>query len=186
MRGVTEELARGWLILVIPTGGMLTQLRIAANVIIDVDLPCSGLSTPRVLECAATVSCVRLLHRGVRVTAVVHRMRILDRSLETARHCRPVRQLQTASNVFTAIPRLQNTDPVIPRNHLTEPRSNQGEETMSFLKKLITEEDGQDMVEYGLIIALVVVAAAGILTAFGAQITGGYTAVGTKIANDIK
>ena len=57
---------------------------------------------------------------------------------------------------------------------------------MSFLKKLFIEEDGQDMVEYGLVTALVVLGAIAVLTAFGTDITGGFTAMGVKVTDNIK
>jgi pilus assembly protein Flp/PilA len=53
---------------------------------------------------------------------------------------------------------------------------------MSFLKNFIVEEDGQDMVEYGLVIALVVVVGITAFTTLGTQISTGIGAVGTSIA----
>jgi Flp pilus assembly pilin Flp len=52
---------------------------------------------------------------------------------------------------------------------------------MSFLKSFFVEEDGQDMVEYGLVIALVVLAAAGGYTAFQVQINAALATLGTSI-----
>jgi pilus assembly protein Flp/PilA len=52
---------------------------------------------------------------------------------------------------------------------------------MSFLKNLFVEEDGQDMVEYGLVIALVVLAAVIGVTAFGTQIGTGFNTLKTAI-----
>jgi len=52
---------------------------------------------------------------------------------------------------------------------------------MSFLKNFFVEEEGQDMVEYGLVIALVVIGAAAGYTAFQVQITGALTTLGTAI-----
>ena len=49
---------------------------------------------------------------------------------------------------------------------------------MSFLKNFINEEDGQDMVEYGLIIALVVLGAVIAFTHFGTQVAAGVTTQG--------
>ncbi len=54
---------------------------------------------------------------------------------------------------------------------------------MSFLKSFLVEEDGQDMVEYGLILALVVAGAVGIYTTFGTAITTGLSTVTTAIGN---
>jgi Flp pilus assembly pilin Flp len=56
---------------------------------------------------------------------------------------------------------------------------------MSFVKKLFIEEDGQDMVEYGLVIALLVAAAAGILGTYFASVTAGFTAMGTNIKTNV-
>lgn len=41
---------------------------------------------------------------------------------------------------------------------------------MEFLRKLWSEEEGQGMIEYGLIIALISIAVIGILTLFGPQL----------------
>ncbi len=56
---------------------------------------------------------------------------------------------------------------------------------MSFLKNFFVEEDGQDMVEYGLVLALVVIGAAAGYTAFKTQITGALTTLGTAIAANL-
>jgi pilus assembly protein Flp/PilA len=53
---------------------------------------------------------------------------------------------------------------------------------MSFLKKLFIEEDGQDMVEYGLVIALVVIVTAAALTALKGNISTGLSAVGASVS----
>ena len=53
---------------------------------------------------------------------------------------------------------------------------------MSFLKNLFVEEDGQDMVEYGLVIALVVMGAVVALGTFNGKITGALNTLGTAIA----
>jgi Flp pilus assembly pilin Flp len=54
---------------------------------------------------------------------------------------------------------------------------------MSILKKLLREEDGQDMVEYGLVISLVVVGGVTAYTAFGTQINTGLNNVLTTLGN---
>jgi Flp pilus assembly pilin Flp len=56
---------------------------------------------------------------------------------------------------------------------------------MSFLKNFFIEEDGQDMVEYGLVIALLVAAAAGILGTYFSSVTSGFTAMGTNIKTNV-
>jgi Flp pilus assembly pilin Flp len=55
-----------------------------------------------------------------------------------------------------------------------------GDRTMSFLKNFFVEEDGQDMVEYGLIIALLVLLAA---VAFGHYGTVMNTAIKDQADN---
>ncbi len=57
---------------------------------------------------------------------------------------------------------------------------------MNFFKTLLIEEDGQDMVEYGLVIALVVLASAGLLTTFSGKISTAFTALGTDVTTNIK
>jgi Flp pilus assembly pilin Flp len=53
---------------------------------------------------------------------------------------------------------------------------------MSFLKNLFVEEDGQDMVEYGLILALVVAGGIVAYQTLGGAITGGITTAANAIA----
>ena len=52
----------------------------------------------------------------------------------------------------------------------------------SFYVRYTTEEEGQTMAEYGLIIALVAVAAVAGFTALGGNIAARITAVGSTIA----
>jgi pilus assembly protein Flp/PilA len=56
---------------------------------------------------------------------------------------------------------------------------------MSFLKNLFVEEDGQDMVEYGIVIALVVIAAAAAMTTFGTQISTSFGTLTGQVSADI-
>ena len=51
---------------------------------------------------------------------------------------------------------------------------------MSFIKNFAIEENGQDMVEYGLIIALVVLAAVTAFTYFGTEVGTGIHDQGTR------
>jgi len=53
---------------------------------------------------------------------------------------------------------------------------------MSFLKKFVMEEDGQDMVEYGLVLALVVAVGLAGLTVLGPQVTTAFTTATNAIA----
>jgi len=52
---------------------------------------------------------------------------------------------------------------------------------MSLLKDLSIEERGQDMVEYGLVIALVVIVGATAYATFGTQISTAISNVGSSI-----
>jgi Flp pilus assembly pilin Flp len=54
---------------------------------------------------------------------------------------------------------------------------------MSLLKNLLIEEDGQDMVEYGLVLAAVVAAGVLVFTGFSTSIVNGYKTVETAIAS---
>jgi pilus assembly protein Flp/PilA len=168
VHGVTEELSRDSLVVVVPSAALNRWLKAETNVFIAVDLPFSGVCSPRVLECAATLSCVRSFMQGVRVKADVHRMTVIsrDRATRTKRK---------------SAARLCGAEPVSIGNHTIISNSKSGEKTMSFLKNMLAEEDGQDMVEYGLVIALVVLAAAGGYTAFQVQINAALTTLGTSI-----
>jgi Flp pilus assembly pilin Flp len=57
---------------------------------------------------------------------------------------------------------------------------------MSFINRIINEQDGQDMVEYGLVIALVVLAAGAILTGFSTNIGTAFTALGGDVTTQVK
>jgi Flp pilus assembly pilin Flp len=52
---------------------------------------------------------------------------------------------------------------------------------MSLLKRFFTEEDGQDMVEYGLVISLVVIGGVAGYTAFSNQIGAALNTLGGAI-----
>jgi pilus assembly protein Flp/PilA len=57
---------------------------------------------------------------------------------------------------------------------------------MSFLKNFYAEECGQDMVEYGLILGLVVLAAIAAFTTFGGNLSTGITDQAGKVATNVK
>jgi Flp pilus assembly pilin Flp len=184
VRGVTEEVTRESLVVVIPSpaGGWLKN---AANVTIAVELPVKGKFEPRVLECAATISLVSASVNAVRVVAKVNRMTVMSREAEPEVASRPVRHSCAAGNV-PAVSRSQNDNPVIPRNHRTNlKKHSRGEHTMSFLKNFFVEEDGQDMVEYGLVISLVVIGGVTAYTAFGTSINSAIGVVGTHITSSL-
>jgi Flp pilus assembly pilin Flp len=54
---------------------------------------------------------------------------------------------------------------------------------MNILKNFFIQEDGQDMVEYGLVISLVVIGAVGAYSVFSNQVNNGIANVGNSIAN---
>ena len=63
---------------------------------------------------------------------------------------------------------------------VTEPNT-----PMDLLKNLFIEEDGQDMVEYGLVIALVVIAAASLLSGFKSKISTGLSTLGSAVETSL-
>jgi Flp pilus assembly pilin Flp len=60
--------------------------------------------------------------------------------------------------------------------------SKHGEEIMSLLKNFLIEEDGQDLVEYGLVLAAVVAAGVLAFTAYSSTISTGFSSIYTAIA----
>ena len=54
---------------------------------------------------------------------------------------------------------------------------------MLFLKSFLIEEDGQDMVEYGLVVAAVVVAGVAVFNTFSTQLGTAFVTVETNITN---
>jgi Flp pilus assembly pilin Flp len=56
---------------------------------------------------------------------------------------------------------------------------------MSFIKNFLKEEDGQDMVEYGLVISLVVIGGVTAYTAFGTSINNAIGTVATSITSNL-
>jgi Flp pilus assembly pilin Flp len=183
VRGVTEELAREYLVVVAPSLAAHGWLIDGAAISIAVELPSTGIVEPRILECAAIVCDVRAFSSRVRILAEVHRMSVnrfhpvlRAKSLPVTRMC--------AAHPFPAADRPLNHNPVIRQNHVTN-LNQTGENKMSFLKNLFVEEDGQDMVEYGLVIALVVIAAAAALSIFKNQITTGLGTLGNAVAANL-
>jgi pilus assembly protein Flp/PilA len=183
-RGVTEAISRDMLVVMTFSAGHVARLRNSAHLVIAIDLPNSGISGPRVLECAVTVYAVRAMKSGLRISAGVDRMSIRNRE--------PGRAISQSSDaarsgrkVISAIGGSRNMDQMVRRNHITNTTQHQGELSMSFLKNLFVEEDGQDMVEYGLVISLVAIAGAAILTTFKGTISTAFTALGTSVTTNI-
>jgi len=181
-RGFTEELTRESLVVVTSSVSARRWLRKDATVLIAVDLPCTGASGPRVLECEASLAGVRKSGQALRLAVTVRSMAIVDRDPDIYFARRPAAHTCSASLV-SVVTRSQNRNPVGLTSHATNPSFNsQGELTMSKLKNFFAEEDGQDLVEYGLVIALVVVGGATAYTAFSNTITSALTGLGTKIS----
>jgi pilus assembly protein Flp/PilA len=53
-------------------------------------------------------------------------------------------------------------------------------------KNLYNEQDGQDMVEYGLVVALIAIIVMAAVTLFGTDLSAGFTSVNTKIVANVK
>lgn len=187
-RAITKELSRESLVVITLSAVPVERLSFLTHIAVGIELPHSREFQPRVLECAATVSAVRQLDSGLRISAKVNRMTIKDREPEQAASLRfdaGVHGLRP----FAAVAGPRNSHSVVLRSHLTEdqifnlqdPTQTQGENSMSFIKKLFVEEDGQDMVEYGLVIALVVLGSAALLTAFSGSISTGFSTLGSSV-----
>ena len=52
---------------------------------------------------------------------------------------------------------------------------------MTYIKNFINDEEGQDLVEYALLISFIALAATAALTLFGTSIGGYYGALGIKV-----
>jgi len=189
-RGVTEELTRESVVVIMPSvsaNRWLTKgwLKAFAKVSIAVELPFTGAVEPRVLECAATVSRVRTSGEGVRIVALIDRMMVLSRKPEAHTRLRSL-AYRCAGGSVSAAGRSQNVNPVIRTNHRTKLNSElTGERTMKFLKNFFAEEDGQDMIEYGLVISLVVIGGVAAYTAFSGAINSGLNVVAGHITSTL-
>jgi Flp pilus assembly pilin Flp len=186
VRGVTEELTRESVVVVAPSVLSRKWLKPAASVYVSVELPSEGTVEPRVLECVASISEVRAFSNKVRIVAEIQRMAVIEREPEK-RTGRRTATHSCAAGTVPAVPRSQNDDPVILVNHPTKIKSNStGEHTMSFLKKFFIEEEGQDMIEYGLVAALVVIAGAVAYTSFGGAVSNGINSLTANVQNVFK
>lgn len=87
-------------------------------------------------------------------------------------------------NLHRVIP--MNPNNQLPKNSTDPSDQKQGEHSMSFLKNLFTEEDGQDMVEYGLVIALVVLACVTGLGLYKTAIVNGFASLTTKVTSSLQ
>jgi pilus assembly protein Flp/PilA len=175
--GVTEEISRESLIVLVSSVSFVKLLSTNSEIVVAIELPHISAFRPRVLECEATVSRVRRVSRGLLINSEILGMTVVGGN--------PKFRIESKA----AIERSRKHQQVIRMNHPTHTKQThtiQGEHTMSFLKNLFVEEDGQDMVEYGLVLALVVLAAVGVFTTLGTNITTGFGILNPKVANAIK
>jgi pilus assembly protein Flp/PilA len=181
-RGLTEELSRESLVVIAFPAIPVDRLSKSAHIAVAIELPHAREFRPRLLECAATVSGVHLVESGLRITAKVNRMSIKDREPEYSAKGKFAAD-KYGLQPIAVTEGSRNANRVVPQSHLTS--KTQGEYSMSILKKLFVEEDGQDMVEYGLVIALVVLAAAAAVSVFGGKVSTGFTALGTSVSTSL-
>jgi pilus assembly protein Flp/PilA len=177
-RGVTEELSRDSLVIIAFSAIHDARLRNPEHIAVAIELPHSRQVRPRLLECAAIVSGLCMVDAGLRISATVNRMSIKVRESDSTASG----QYGAADYGLQIIPAIEgsrNIHRAVHQNHLTH--KSQGENSMSFFKNLFKEEEGQDMVEYGLVVALVVVACIAIVTTFGTDVIAGFTAIEGKI-----
>jgi len=57
---------------------------------------------------------------------------------------------------------------------------------MENIKRFFVEEQGQDLVEYGLVVALVAMVVLAAITTFGTNLSAGFGSVNGKIAANVK
>ena len=173
--GRTEELARESASLIVYSKAALAWLSPYADIVIAVELPFSGHFTPRVLECAATITRLVTGKQTLQVRARVNRMIFADKKCEPSLE-RPIDLFKsgTAAGRGRAIAK-----------HSTIQSNSEGEQTMSFLKSFIREEEGQGMVEYGLILGLVVFAAVAAWQGFSTALNNGIGTQKTNLTTDM-
>jgi len=68
-----------------------------------------------------------------------------------------------------------------PRPFTANGYSSREEHMLELFKALWSDESGQDLAEYGLLVALIAIVAVIGVTAFGGQIGGFFTTLGTSI-----
>jgi Flp pilus assembly pilin Flp len=182
VRGITEEITRESLVVNVPSNLGSSWLQPAASVLIAIDLPVNGMFEPRVLQCTATVSEISLFRSRTRIVAGVQRIAFVNRQRVIRNNIQPVSRISTVRSLSPDHLR-ECAGPLASLNNFN---SKTRETNMTFLKSLFNEEDGQDMVEYGLIIALVVVGLAAAYGAYQGKLLLAFTALGTKIGTVIQ
>src|SRR4051812_46414344 len=75
--GVTEELARDFLVLRVPAGAPAQSIRPGLALVVDMELPTADGRSSRYLECVATVRAAQLLGDAVQVVLDVASMNFI-------------------------------------------------------------------------------------------------------------
>lgn len=57
---------------------------------------------------------------------------------------------------------------------------------MGFWKRFFNEESGQDMVEYGLVVALIALVVMAAVTTFGTNLSTGFDTMSGRVATNVK
>ena len=57
---------------------------------------------------------------------------------------------------------------------------------MRFFKQFMNEEQGQDMVEYGLVVALIAMVVIAGITTFGSNLSTGFGSMNGKVSTNVK
>ena len=175
VKAQTEELTRDSVTVLVRSRATLAWLAPSADVIIAIELPFHGHFTPRVLECGASLTRILTGKERFEVHARVDRMHIAERKNELSKE--PAIDLTTPGKDACR-------DRAIAKQ-LTIPSNSQGDKTMSFLKNFIREEEGQGMVEYGLILGLVVFAAVAAWQGFSTALNNGIGTQKTNLTTDM-
>jgi pilus assembly protein Flp/PilA len=166
---VTEELARDFAVLLAGAGRAPRWLHHGHEAELSIELPSFEGCAPRVLECGSVITRLESLAQGFRIRLNIYRRAFLvpagekSASLSSAA-CRDREVTKTSTQL------------------LTMERGKQ----MRFLKNLVNEESGQDMVEYGLVVALIALAVIAGITTFGTNLQTGFTSMNGKIASNVK
>ena len=166
---MTEELARDFAVLLAGAGCAPQWLHDGREVKLSIELPSFEGRAPRVLECGSVITRLESMAQGFRIRLNIYRRTFLSPGGEkcgspSPAACRDREVTKTSTQL------------------LTIERGKQ----MRFLKNLVNEESGQDMVEYGLVVALIALAVIAGVTAFGTNLQTGFTSMNGKIASNVK
>jgi pilus assembly protein Flp/PilA len=166
---VTEELARDCAVVLAVASRIPEWLRPGREVNLSIELPSFAGNTPRLLEYGSVIARSESLRQGLRIWLDIHRRTFLisageRSSSQSPPACRDCKVTNTSTQ-FRTIER--------------------GKE-MLLLKNLVNEESGQDMVEYGLVVALIALIVLAAVATFGTNLTAGFTSMNGKVATSVK